>query len=46
MFGLTEMAPSSSECIIIVLNAALNGPAVLEAMKKEQHALLLSTFTS
>ena len=46
MFRLTEVAPSSSEHFIIVLKAALNGSAVLAAMKKEQYALLLSTFTS
>jgi len=40
------MAPSSSEHFIIVLKSALNGPAVLAAMKKEQDALWLSTFTS
>lgn len=46
MFSLTEMASSSSEHFRIVLKAALNGPAVLVAVKKEQPALLLSTFAS
>lgn len=46
MLRLSEMASSSSEHFIIVLKAALNGPAVSVAMKKEQRALLLSIFTS
>lgn len=46
MFRLTESAPSSLNHFIIVLKADLNGPTVLAAVKKEEHALLLSTFTS